>query len=245
MRSMAVGLCVAVASLVGCVPVAGAETNHGGAAGSHGEITDLRRSLPSSPWGAGYIGNVGPSVAFSLRWTVPKITCDASVTGPIVFYAIVSGYTGASFAVSGASLAVSCTGSTPAYKASVFAHAGSPGTLTVSAGDVLTVRATVSPAVESLQLRDNTAGRKTAAASSGMTAGRLNLTTYPGHGSAFSGFPAFSPITFKQIRVNGAPFSALVPSGVNQRDAANKIMVRTSALSPTGYAFTLTFVRNS
>ena len=54
-----------------------------------------------------------------------------------------------------------------------------------------------------------------------------------------------NPSVAKQITVNGGPFSALAPSGVNQRDAANKIMVRTSPLSPTGDAFTLTFVRSS
>jgi hypothetical protein len=195
---------------------------------------------------AGYIADTTATASASVNVVVPTITCTGS-TVPLTIEILFNGLLTAdgSAVGTGIFLAMSCSGNTASYTATLIVDEVNRSQLTVNAGHSLNVTLSVAPGAESLNITDTTNGKqRTNTSGGGMSASKLQLTTQGGVGSG--GFAPFTPIVYRKIVLNGAPLSAASPEGFKQIDSAHLVMIKTSKLQgATGNKFTNKFVRNT
>jgi hypothetical protein len=209
------------------------------------EATPAGAFTPFHPAGYDVAITDAKSHQISLTVKVPKITCKKSDTsGDVINTAITGTTAGAAFDAAGVLVSISCIGATASYSAfGIVDHSHTSSTITVQAGDVISIAVIVSTTFETASFGDSTSGQGTYVDGTRFDA-NLSSVDLQG-GSDSGGFPKFSPVTFNQVKLDNKAFSRDTPVAFDQLDAGGATQISVGPLRTKGTSFTDTYVTNT
>jgi len=181
----------------------------------------------------------------SLTVKVPKITCKKSDKAGDVINTSITGTTGgAALDAAGVLVSMSCTGTTASYSAfGIVDNSTRTPTVTVQAGDVLSIAVIVSTTFETASFGDSNSGQGSYVDGTGFDASLGSVDVQGGSGSGH--FPKFAPVTFNQVRLDNKPFSRDDPVAFDQQDSGGTTQISAGPVNPKGTSFVDTYITNT
>lgn len=244
--AVAAGASLAAAAALGA-PAASAASAHAGrfivVHGSHG--FGIRNSNPvgTNDFVAGYLGDPTGTSTYTMSTTfnVPSLQCSASPPSSSFQLFFINGtLAGGEQSESGVAIIQECQGTTPVTDIQIARDGISTATVPVPMGTQISLSASVTSTSESYSA--TIGSRHVTWTGAGMTEPFFQASIQGGY--LTGGFPPFSPITYKNLTVDGQPLGDSAYSAFSQVDGAGNVMIQASPLAQTGKAFQLTYVTN-
>jgi hypothetical protein len=226
--SAAVGVAALVGSVFGAITPAGATPNNSTSVGFAGYSATLTTHVHSA----------------STAFTLSTLNCPPSGSRGVLLLVQIFNSKSHTAAVGGVLLG--CQSGAAFYQPVVFINgAETTPTMTLTAGDQMTVSVSQTPSGASVVLSDVTHPASVTTTGPG---GRDRVVNIGDAAVGFQGQPAgvprFHKVIFSRDKVNHAAIGSLAPTAFDMVSSGGTTQITTSALNPGGTSFTTTWVHS-